>query len=60
VHFLLEELDKHKPSACPLNIEAPVEYKKAIEVDGTFKKIPLDPRVPDRVVCIGTEASQEE
>jgi hypothetical protein len=24
------------------------------------RKSPLDPRVPDRVVCIGAEASQQE
>jgi hypothetical protein len=40
--------------------EAPTEHKKAIEAEGEFKKVPLDPRVPDRVVCIGAEASQQE
>jgi hypothetical protein len=37
-----------------------VEYKKAIEADGEFKKVSLDPRVPDRAVCIGIETHQEE
>jgi hypothetical protein len=37
-----------------------VEYKKIIQVKGEFKKVPLDPRVPNKTVCIGTEASQEE
>jgi hypothetical protein len=40
--------------------EAPVEYKKAIEPEGEFKKVPLDPRVPDRTVCIGAKVSQQE
>jgi hypothetical protein len=29
-------------------------------IEGEFKKILLDPRVPDKTVCIGTKASQEE
>jgi hypothetical protein len=36
------------------------EHRKTIEVKGEFKKVPLDPRVPDKTVCIGTEMSQEE
>jgi hypothetical protein len=34
--------------------------KKGIEGEGKFKKVPLDPRVPDQTVSIGTEASQQE
>jgi hypothetical protein len=45
---------------CPLKAEAPTEYKKAIETDDEFRKVPLDPRVPDRAVCISTETCQEE
>jgi hypothetical protein len=30
------------------------------EADGEFKKVALDPRVPDRVVCLGIETSPEE
>jgi hypothetical protein len=41
-----------------LKAEAPVEYKKAIEADGKLKKVYLDPRVPERDVCIGVEAGQ--
>jgi hypothetical protein len=44
----------------PIKVEAPTEFKKAIEVDGNFKKVPLDPRVPNRVVCLGTETEPEE
>jgi hypothetical protein len=25
-----------------------------------FKRVSLDPRVPDRAMCIGTEATQQE
>jgi hypothetical protein len=41
-------------------IEALVECKKAIKLVGEFKKVLLDPRVPDRTICIGVEASQQE
>jgi hypothetical protein len=44
----------------PIKAEALTEFKKAIEVDGNFKKVPLDPRVPNRVVCLGTEIEPEE
>jgi hypothetical protein len=57
VHFLQEELEQYQQSACPIKAEAPIEYKKAIEVDDEFKKIPLDPRVLDKAVCIGTETA---
>jgi hypothetical protein len=60
VHFLREELEQHQQSLCPLKIEAPAKYKKAIEANGEFKKVPLDPRVPYNVMCIGTETGQEE
>jgi hypothetical protein len=45
---------------CPIKTEAPTEYKKAIEADGEFRKVPLDPRVPNRAMYIGTEIGQEE
>jgi hypothetical protein len=38
----------------------PVEFKKAIEAEGHFKRVALDPRVPDKVVCIGMEMSPQE
>jgi hypothetical protein len=31
-----------------------------MEAEAQFKKVSLDPRVPDKTVCIGAEASQEE
>jgi hypothetical protein len=35
----------------------PVEYRKTIEAEGEFKKVPLDHRVPDKTVFIGTKTS---
>jgi hypothetical protein len=60
VYFLREELEQYEQSACSINVEALVKFKKTIEVDGDFKKVALDPRVPDRVVFLGTEMSLEE
>jgi hypothetical protein len=31
-----------------------------IEAKGEFKKVPLDPRVSYKTICIGPEASQKE
>jgi hypothetical protein len=60
VHFLREESEQHNTSTSYCKKEAPAGYKKAIKAKGEFKKVPLDPRVPDRTVCIGTEVSQQE
>jgi hypothetical protein len=57
VHFLREDLEQHTTYANQHKAEAPTECKKAIEPEGEFKKVPFDPRVPDRIVCIGREAS---
>jgi hypothetical protein len=43
VHFLWEEQEQYQQSICPLKEKDLVEYKKAIEADGEFKKVPLDP-----------------
>jgi hypothetical protein len=40
--------------------EMSVESKKAIEAEGDFKRVTLDPRVPDKAVCNGTEMSPQE
>jgi hypothetical protein len=40
--------------------EIPAEFKKAIKVEGDFTRLPLDPRVPDRIVCIGAKISPHE
>jgi hypothetical protein len=34
--------------------------KKIVEAESEFKKVPLDPRVLDKTVCIVMEASKEE
>jgi hypothetical protein len=60
VDFLPEESAQYQQSACLLKVEALEEFKKAIEVDGDFKKVPLEPRVPDRAACFGTKTSLEE
>jgi hypothetical protein len=60
VYFLREDLEQHSTFTGQHKAEAPAECKKAIEAEGEFKKVPLDPRVPDRTICIGVEASQQE
>jgi hypothetical protein len=60
VHFLQEEPEQQSTFAGSHKAEAPAERKKAKEAEGEFKKVPLDQRVPDRTICIGTEASQQE
>jgi hypothetical protein len=57
---MLDELEQHKTSTSYHKGEALIEYKKAIEVEGKFKKVPLDHRVLDRTVCISVEANQQE
>jgi hypothetical protein len=53
VHFLQEQPEQGET-------QPPIECKKVIEAEGEFQNIQLDPRVPDRIVCIGTEAIQKE
>jgi hypothetical protein len=50
---LREQTDQHKD-------QPPTKSKKVIAAEGEFIKIPLDPRVPNKTVCIGAEASQQE
>jgi hypothetical protein len=58
VHFLREETDQQ--AEWLISKEALAEFKKAIEVEGDFKKVAVDPTVPDRAVCLNTETSLEE
>jgi hypothetical protein len=60
VNFLWQESEQYQQSSCPLKAEALIEYMKAIKADGEFKKVPLDPRVPDRAIGLGTEIGPEE
>jgi hypothetical protein len=58
VHFLREDTDQlEQPSP---KQEISVEFKKAIKAGGDFTRVALNPRVPSRTVCIGTEMSPEE
>jgi hypothetical protein len=57
VHFLREDAEHEQPSS---RQEIPVEFKKAIKAEGDFIKVPLDPKIPDRIVCIGAEMSPKE
>jgi hypothetical protein len=60
VHFLREEIEQHEQVESLSKQEASVEFKKAIEVEGDFKKVALDPMVLDRAACLGTEMSPQE
>jgi hypothetical protein len=53
MHFLREQPEQHETQ--PLT-----ECRKFIEAKGEFKKVPLDPRVSDKTVCISTEANQQD
>jgi hypothetical protein len=57
VHFLREDTEHEQPS---VKQETSAEYKKATKAEGEFTKLPLDPRVPDRTVCVGSEMKLEE
>jgi hypothetical protein len=59
-HFLREDPERHTSFAGQHKAEAPIECKKAIEPKGEFKKVQLDPIVPDITICISAEASQQE
>jgi hypothetical protein len=52
-HFLREQPEQNE-------IHPSTECRKVIEAEGEFKKVPLDPRVPDNTVCIGTEGNQQD
>jgi hypothetical protein len=53
VHFLREQQGQHE--AQPL-----IECRNFIEAEGELKKVLLDPSVPDKTVCIGTEANLQD
>jgi hypothetical protein len=53
VHFLREQQGQHET-------QPSIECRKFIEAEYELKKVPLDPRVPDKTVCIGTEANQQD
>jgi hypothetical protein len=58
MHFLREDTEQPEQPSPKQEISA--EFKKAIEAEGDFTKVALDPRVPDRTVCIGAEMNPKE
>jgi hypothetical protein len=60
VHFLREDVDQHEPVQPSSKQETSAEFKKPIEAEGDFNRVAIDPRVPDRTVCIGAKMSPEE
>jgi hypothetical protein len=58
VHFLREETDQQVE--WPVSKEAMAEFKKAIEDEGDFRKVGIDPRVPDKAVCLSSKTSLEK
>jgi hypothetical protein len=59
VHFLREDIDQPEEQPLPKQ-EISAQLKKAIKAEGDFTKLALDPRVPDRTMCIGAEISTEK
>jgi hypothetical protein len=57
VYFLREDADQLEQLLPKQEISA--EFKKAVEAEGDFTRLALDPRVLDRTVCIGAEISQK-
>jgi hypothetical protein len=60
VHFLREDTEQHKQEQPPSKKETLAKFKKAIEVEGGFERVTLNPRVPGKAVCTGTEMSPQE
>jgi hypothetical protein len=59
-HFVREESEQYQQPACSTNTTTLAKIKKAVEADGDIKKVTLEPRVSDKVVCLGTEMTPEE
>jgi hypothetical protein len=60
IHFMLEEPDQHSTSTGQHKAEAMTKCMKVVEVKSEFKKVPLNPRVPVKIVCIGAKARHQE
>jgi hypothetical protein len=58
VHFLRE--DTNQPEHPSPKQETSAKFKKAIEAEGDFTRLALDPRVPDRTMCIRAKISPQE
>jgi hypothetical protein len=51
---------QHEPVQPSSKQQISAEFKKAIEAEGNFNRVALDPRVPNRTVCIDAEMSPKE
>jgi hypothetical protein len=60
VYFLREDTEQHQQEQPTSKREMSAKFKKAIEPKGDFKRVALEPRVPDKVVSIGTKMSPQE
>jgi hypothetical protein len=60
VHFVREESEQYQQPTFPSDAKAPTEFRKAIKADGDINKVALDPKVPNKAVCLGTKTSPEE
>jgi hypothetical protein len=60
IYFVREESEQYQQSACATDPRPSAKYRPTIEANGETKKIPLDPRVPDKAVLLGMEMSPEE
>jgi hypothetical protein len=60
VHFLREDAQQHEQVQPPSKQKVSMEFKKAIEVKGGFKRVPLDPMIPDRAIGISTDMNPQE
>jgi hypothetical protein len=60
VDFLQEDPKQQTTFTGQHKVEARRDATKAKEPKGEFKKVPLDPRVTDRTICISAEAGQQE
>jgi hypothetical protein len=58
VHFMREDVDQPEQPLSKQEISA--EFKRAIEIKGDFTRVSLDPRIPDRTMCIRAEMGSEE
>jgi hypothetical protein len=55
-----EESEQYHHQVYSSEQRALAESKQVIEDDGKTKKIPLDPRVLDKAICLSTEMAPEE
>jgi hypothetical protein len=58
--FLEGRCREHEQAQPSSKQEILAEFKEAIEAEGNFRRVALDPRVPDKTVYIGIEMSPQE